>query len=133
MSEPLVKVAESSIVDQFLNKSLDYLGSAEAFLKAEVPSFIQEFMSWKMYESSFGLTVCLIGIIVSILLSIYFFKKTLKFEDYDAAFFCKIMVFVSGTLTSILLISAISYTKDIIKLKVAPRVYLLEQIKHITK
>lgn len=124
MSQVTETVSNSSnIVDQFLNKSLEYLNSAEAFLKAEVPAFIQELIQWEFYNAlgwgliQFGMLSITIFVIYKIIKS----KDYIEFTILPIAF--SIIVFT-------LMVFNIN---TIIKIKVAPRVFLLEEVRQLVK
>lgn len=110
------------ITDQFLSKSLEYLGSTEAFLKAEVPAFIQEFITWKFYENGADIILCIFGLFLMYKLSKILIKETLE-PFIVATGFCGV----------ILGVQLYCSTLNMIKIKVAPRVYMLEQVKSLIK
>lgn len=117
----------STISDQFLNKALEYLSSAEAFLKAEVPAFIQELLLWNFYES---LVFLVVGVLLLVAAGVLFYKpiKAKYFEDHHGPMVIfGFMFFLIGTGM------VISNGLDMIKIKVAPRVFLLQEVKNLTR
>ena len=132
MSNPTETVvnAAPTIVDQFLSKSLEYLSSAEAFLKAEVPAFIQEFMTWKFYEALFYFGLWVIPTIVACSIGVFSYRKYKNTGVKDNLEFATFIITV-GFLA--LFINSLVNLPVIIKLKVAPRVFLLEEVRSLTK
>jgi purine-cytosine permease-like protein len=125
-----------SILDQFLNKSLEYLSSAEAFLKAEVPAFVQEFMTWKYYEAMLSIGSKLFIAIILIIAANLLYKryKKLYTEDRHDPDFVPYIVFsiVSGIAAFCMVVSLWEPIHTMVKIKVAPRVFLIEQVKELT-
>jgi heme/copper-type cytochrome/quinol oxidase subunit 2 len=136
MSEQ-IQVAATPIMDQFLVKSLEYLGSAEAFLKSEVPAFIQEFITWKIYEAYLGLTVEILVLVGLICLSFFLVKKNAEYkkehrynEGNPAYEIPQVFIAIVGL---VMLIAIICDLHTIVKIKVAPRVFLLEEVRKLTR
>lgn len=123
------------ILDQFLAKSLEYPGSAEAFLKSEVPAFIQEFMAWQFYQSVFMASICLIALTVGIILVVRINKASAAYKkerDYEKdSHTVGRMVSIVGIVLSSVFLSGNIHT--LIKIKVAPRVFLLEEVRSLTR
>lgn len=126
---------DNSIVNNFLSKILSYLESAEAFLKAEIPAFVQEFMNWHLYEAIFYLSIWVISAVICFALALKFSKLNTKYRldnrdrsnsDYEGM--C--VTFIVFGLC--LILSSCINIHTIIKLKVAPRVFLLEEVRDMT-
>lgn len=115
------------ILDQFLNKTVEYLSSAEAFLKAEVPTFVQEYMNWIFYSSLFNVIIFLLGAVIAA----YFINKICKIEypsDEESG------IFIVSCIALVLFSTIIFFeAKRVIKIVVAPRVILLEEVRDLIK
>jgi len=118
-----IVAAAPNVMDQFLNKSIEYLSSAEAFLKAEVPAFIQEFMTWKLYESVIDLvgTVVLIGILSFSCNKFYKANKKHNENKYGSHEGLVMGFIMTGLAAFALLVALAQPIQKIIKIKVAPR------------
>lgn len=118
-------------VDQFLTKSLEYLSSAEAFLKAEMPEFIKELLAWSFYNAMFKGIILLVLFIGFAILSFTFYKKHLKkpVDCYDLG------TFLIGGLAFIFIFGGllVCQIQTMIKIKLAPRVFLIEQVRDLTR
>jgi hypothetical protein len=122
MSKATEQVVDTSaeILNGFLTKSVEYLNSAEAFLKAEVPSFIQEYMAWEFYSALFSGSLWLIATIFLIWIGV----KLIKARNHDNMP-GEIALLVAG----FTLLFTISNFYTMVKIKVAPRVYLLQELR----
>lgn len=123
------------ILDQFLQKSVEYLSSAEAFLKTEVPAFVQELLAWEFYSS----LMCAVALGLVCVISIVLF---IRFEKKDRIYFEKRGYHDSdivggqigcGAVALITFLLTFYSVHSMVKIKVAPRVYLLEQVRHLTE
>ena len=126
---------KTQIVDKFLNKALGYLESAEAFAQEQIPAFIEEVLRFKVYEESvdilWGLLFIVVGILVIYITSFRKYgdeKETLIESDEDfvpVSFFFGLLPIIFGILMGI------TSSLDVVKIKVAPRMYMLEYIKEL--
>jgi hypothetical protein len=111
----------------FLAKST---GQVYDFSKQEVPLFIQEYLAWYYYENLF---YAMMWLLTCIVLSVIAYKssKHLKLEGVvgeanalSAMFALIILVCFSISM---------KYTLDCVKVKVAPRVILMNEARHLMR
>tara|TARA_R110000850_G_scaffold268120_1_gene399380 strand:- start:157 stop:561 length:405 start_codon:yes stop_codon:yes gene_type:complete len=130
---------KEKIADQLMEKALTYLSSAEAFVGENVPKFIEELLSFKIFEHLVGYFDHVIpwGIfgIAILMLARYLFKMAVSDRN-----FCKEEEIVDTKalicfITCLLLVPtfiAISHTNHLVqayKAYKAPRVYLVDYFK----
>ena len=121
---------KEEILNKFIEKSLAYLSSAEAFLGKEVPSYIQELLTFKFYESLVFLGFGLFFIVITVLTLKYVWKLT-EDKHGDARDVPRFFIGIFGTLGIVLVtfIGLMDSSVTLIKIKTAPRVYLVEYFK----
>ena len=105
---------------QFINKALEYLNSAEAFLKAEVPAYVQELLIYNFYSNLFMLISCIMGQLI-----IFFIVYKLYKKHYIVS---EIMAVIIPVLTIVMIVNGVRSVDKLIKIKVAPRVFLIEHL-----
>lgn len=112
---------KEELLNSFTAKALEYLNSAEAFLKAEVPAYVQELLLYNFYSNLIGLIPLLIGASICIFI-LYKARKYVNNPDVIFALFPAIALVLC-------LAGAFDNINTIIKIKVAPRVFLIEHLK----
>lgn len=115
---------DKSILDAFLGKTLEYLNSTEAFLQKNVPAYVEELLLFNFYSALFGAIVT-VSILAIALIFLWNYVRKYKHLSDDAAFFHGVGIFMVITIFGIA-----SYCNILtaIKIKVAPRVYLVEKV-----
>jgi len=106
-------------------------GVAQAvdFALQQTPLVVQEFLSWKMGDAIFNCIFYSIGVIILLGAIIWLKKKLEKLEPYEpeVVIYSLTIVFCIG-----LAVASMIPIKDnietIIKIKLAPRVYILEYV-----
>lgn len=99
------------------------------FAIQQAPAVVQEFLSWKMGDAIFNCIFYSITVIILLSITIWAKKKiqTLKFYDDTIIVFSFILlfsvVFAVGSMISIK-----NSIETIIKIKLAPRVYIIEYV-----
>jgi len=126
---------KEQILNQFMEKLLHYVNSAEIFANKNVPLYIEELLKYKMYDS---ITVIIISIIVLFIAVAYFVfaLKTIKIDERIGCYtdFSTFKV----TSSSMVLVGAIILfvinlsicTRRIIKINTAPRVYVIDYLRN---
>lgn len=128
------------ITNEFLNKTLEYLNSAEAFLQKNVPAYVEELLVFDFYEAVFYSALPLVLLVITGILFYFtmkiFINKDNKFSRESSEFSGACSVIIGMALAVLLIFSAITVPENIIKavkIKVAPRVYLVEKISSMVK
>lgn len=100
------------------------LGKAATFAYEQAPLLVQEFLTWKIIDNLF-----IIGLMIFAIVGLGYLAKwvhnTPKITEGDPLAYV-IGVFVPIIFSVLLFFLAVSHVKDICKIKVAPRVYLIE-------
>ena len=99
------------------------------FALQQTPLVVQEFLSWKMGDAIFNCIFYSIGLIILLGLIIWLKKKLEKLEDYqpEIVIYSLTIVFCIG-LAVASTIPIKSNIETIIKIKLAPRVYIIEYV-----
>ena len=101
----------------------------------EIPSFITEFLTWRFYENVISIAVYLLLIVVAaiviakVLIPLIKFINSTSYEEL-IGFPIAVIVLVSGAL---LVNFPVEEIKDCVKIKVAPKVYLIEEAAKLIK
>lgn len=116
---------KQELENQLALKALEYLKSAEAFAKAEIPSYLKEILQYEIYSSAVGIVFSLLVLGVSA----WVFKKSSSdgkregiWEDRDRYFPLRMLALIGSLMA---LMALMCETPSLIKALVAPRVYLL--------
>lgn len=99
------------------------------FAIQQAPTVVQEFLSWKMGDAIFNCIFYSIAVIILLSIFIQVMKKVkvLKFHDDIIIVYSFILVFCIGfAVASTITIK--SNVETIIKIKLAPRVYIIEYV-----
>ena len=124
---------------KYLEVGADRLGRGAAFVEAEIPLVVQEYLSWYWWENTIGVVMDILFIILVILLvkaCMYSYKR-LEAEEFDGD--CNWwggLVCSSVAALVIAVITSISLSLDVqnlVKVSVAPRVVILEKIAEVAK
>lgn len=130
---------KEEVANKLMEKALSYLNSAEAFVGDNVPKYIEELLSFKIFEHLVGyfdhaIPWSVIGIIVIILA-----KYLLKTADLDRNFCkekdiseAKMFIIMASCILLIPTFIAITNTDQLLqayKAYKAPRVYLVDYFK----
>ena len=104
------------------------IASSVDFLSQQTPQIIDEFLRWKTAEALLYIGVFLLVLIIAIIVAKLISKgiKTNKFDNDDTAMILMWVLRIVPLVAFIICLSVNSFT--IIKIKVAPRVYLIEYV-----
>lgn len=127
-------------MNEIIQKTLEYLNSAEAFLTAQVPDFINQFLMWCFYEKLFFIALFPILFLFFLTITIIL-KRTLPAKENfylgspttPHGFLYVISYILTVVAIIISLVSIPFNTYDLIKIKVAPKVYLVEKVMDMVK
>lgn len=114
------------------NWIIEQASNVTNWANAEVPLVIQEFLIWNFYSGLINIVGILVflGIVFSLCIK---FKKniieTFKYDDFLTAVISIITIFCAIFST----VGLFSNVKDIIQIKVAPKVYLVEKAAELIK
>lgn len=118
------------LTHKFMEKALVYLESSEAFLKDNVPSYIEEVLSFKMITELMDCLWC----IPLFLLTLAFYKlarqayvKVKTLEDIDVIAYSLFGI----TSISIGFLTFLTSLQDVIQVYVAPKMYLIEYFRRM--
>lgn len=127
------------LVNELLQKALQYFNSAEAFATKEIPLYVQELLQFKFVEhllDSIGFSLAL-GLFFTLFFSCMIVllrygnsQGNIDNEYSEDAFKFGRKVFISTFIISILLVFTFNdNTIQAYKAKYAPRVYLMDYLK----
>lgn len=131
--------------DTLQQQVFDYIKSAAEkigeFAANEIPPFVEEFLTWKFWEASIEAAFWGIPVLVSLVWLIFYCKKTFHWavemdknsKSYDSCWILIPVVSTCAAIAMFFLCAPYSQIKDMIQIKVAPKVYLLEQAAKIIK
>jgi hypothetical protein len=126
--EVIVKVV--SISEKALGKALEYIERTESFVTEQAPLLVQEILAWGFAENLIyaGIwTVLCLGLSYGL----YRLIKVLCHEGGDEEDFVIPVVIIGGGTNILLWVVAFSYILEVVKISVAPRLYLLEVFKSL--
>ncbi len=114
---------------QRILETIDYSGGlikqGIEFSKEQAPLVVQEFLTWSFWNACISTVLYSIMAVVLIGCAIRFWKKAFKLSEdtWMPVFFVNIIGVIIGTVAIFL---AIDNFRDAVKVKLAPRVYLIE-------
>jgi len=116
-------------IDQFATKLLGYLESTELFLADQMPDFVNQFIAYETWKVEWLFKVWLsLLIILAVVQVINFIVLIVK--NIDEFLYLLAWVGILGTISLMLTIGAY---KDLKKLEIAPKVYMIEAAKDMIK
>jgi TRAP-type C4-dicarboxylate transport system permease small subunit len=104
------------------------------FAKEQIPEFIQQLIRWQIGTNIFKLIVCIILLTLAIWLGVKYFsiiiKKWYEFDEIHIAF---LVSWILGTVFMGIMsfIYIICNTSNLLKLWLAPKVFLIEYLSNI--
>lgn len=107
------------------------------FATSEIPPFINEYLNWKFWEAGIGCVFWMVPWLMALYFICrvrYFFNLADKYSKSSEGFTGFIFIIV-GVLSIPTIIFAFpkEEIKDMIQIKIAPKVYLIEKAKDIIK
>lgn len=128
---------------ELTNKMIEWIEAAGQkigdFATQEIPPFIHEYLNWKFWEAIVNASIGFFFVILGLIWFIFFCKKVFKWsiqkdsKGYDTAW--TLIPTASCVLAMCGIIFGFPYApiKDIIQIKVAPKVFLIEKASSILK
>jgi hypothetical protein len=123
-------------VTEYIKVSAEKIGD---FASKEIPPFIHEYITWKFYENLFPITLYVLFLLILTLVVCKFITPFWRWafntseKENDRIYF--IGPAIATFLMTVVVLFAFPYDniKNCIQIKVAPKVYLLEQVTEIIK
>lgn len=107
------------------------------FTSNEIPPFIHEYLNWKFFEAGFDLMTKMIFVAIGLFIIVKWkslFNWAKKYENKSEGFsWVGFVMPLVGATALILFSSPLQEIKDMVQIKVAPKVYLLERASEIVK
>lgn len=108
--------------EEILKELFEYVKNTEAFVKEQAPLVVQEMIRYGWIDSLCGLGLSIL-FITAISLALYFYPFP---ED---AFYKIPAQIVGGYLIFVCVMMGMNMSANLIKITVAPRLYIIDQIK----
>ena len=125
--------------DQIIEYMKISINKIEDFTVKEIPPFIHEYITWKFYENLLPITLFTLLLLVLTILTCKYItpfwrwaSETSK-KEQDTIYFLFPVVVTCLMVVVILITFPYNNIKNCIQIKVAPKVYLLEQVTKIIK
>lgn len=104
------------------------------FIQEQTPLLIQEYLNWVFWNNVITVFVILLFLIPSLIISVKTLRKTNFLGCFDHNWVITITFgMISFVSTMVFTIEGLSSIKEAIKVKVAPRVVIMEKLKELTK
>ena len=114
------------------NWIIEQASNVTNWANAEVPLFIQEFLIWNFYSGLINIVGILILLVITFGLYIKFKKYLVESFKNGEPLMALSLVFIIP-LVIFLVIGLFCSVKDVIQIKVAPKVYLIEKAAEMIK
>lgn len=120
---------------EWVSKTAETIGD---FAAKEIPPFINEYLTWKFYEAAFGAACAGFVLLLCVIFWVFFLKKLIMwgYENNKASEgFVWLPVGLSSVASVALFFSFFprQEIKDMIQIRYAPKVYLLEKAGELYK
>jgi hypothetical protein len=133
-----LKVQSAQITTEFMGWLKDAASDAASFVAGQTPLFVQEFLSWHFYRACLYSFLTLVPVILLLVVFGHFWKWSKELKPvYDMDMGPK-----TGKIMSLLLFIPIGlifcfgtmgHAEEAIKIKVAPRVYLVDWLSETVR
>lgn len=116
----------------FIRKTAE---NAEGFVVEQAPLFIQEYLQYHFILSLVGFIVSLIAGIILIIFPFWLWKFTRSWTDEEAQSLVRGIGCIVPPIVGILILGAITFQNGMtcVKIKVAPRVYIVDTLLNKAK
>lgn len=121
---------------KYLNHLEDLAGKTEDFAAEQVPLYIQELLTWMFWDSVMCAAFAALILVISLVLVGFGFKlleHAKKTKDDGLEFFGGMTVILMAILAVVCLLPICINTKQAVKISVAPRVVIVEELKKLTR
>ncbi len=122
-------------INNFINEMTSILKSTKGFVLEQAPDIFNQILAYNLISSIVLICICILVLLI-VGLSIYFsYKHYLKskatYKSYTVDYMAMHMFVMIITIVSFFSISTSIF--EIIKIKTAPKIYLLEYFSSVTK
>ena len=127
--------------EQLTAKVLEYLSNTEAFLSAQVPDFIHQYLLWNFYSSIFFIVFSLLVAVASWAIWAHLNRQVIKnkadnrpdFDPYgdpqtNLGWFWVVTLICSILASLFAFISTCTNIPELIKITVSPKVFLVDSL-----
>lgn len=115
-------------MEKMIEKLLEYLNNTDAFFKEQAPDFVNQLLAFEIWRTQFGLTFGLSFLVLClVLVAIGAIGIKRNWECAPGLFIFAVPVFLLGMILSL------SYYNDLKQLELAPKVYLLKEVRRLVR
>lgn len=110
--------------DEITQKILEYVNKTEMFVQTELPVFISEYLAWHFWSSVVGIVIGVVLLLLAhcCLFLLHYFVCKKNHEEGWVLMVPAVILIAAG------LCSIISNTYNVVKVTVAPRVYIVDKL-----
>lgn len=123
---------KENITHEVISRAIEYVEAIIDFSKEQVPLLVQEILAKGIAMQIMNILFCILVILAGSVISIITYKKYRKCQDEELK---EIYLYPTILIPFTLLVLAFPllfiFTKDLISIWIAPRVYVLNQLKHL--
>ena len=105
------------------------------FATKEIPPFIHEYLQWKFFEACYYTIIPIVCLLISLYILRYGIKLLSSEKDYGGFEIVPVIIGSLFTLCAFIatIVNCIPNLKTAVQIKIAPKVYLIEQASEIIK
>jgi len=106
-----------NLTKDMLTEVLEMVKSTKNFTVEQAPDYIKQLLAYQLISNCASIVICALFIIASIIIPFYF-------NDFAVNLFCGVAIFV-------FFVGSILNINNIIKIKVAPKVFIVDYISNL--
>jgi len=111
---------------ELVQKIIEYLEKSECFILSQAPDFIQQLMNYESLSCIIGMSVCGIIISLAVFISVFSICNPRKDEHGFRTLGSTYLCFMPLIASCMFILPIYNYASMLIKINVAPKVFLLE-------
>jgi H+/Cl- antiporter ClcA len=116
-----------------IEATTEFMRTSKDFASEQIPLYVQELLTWGFWDAIISCVFCLATALLSLAIMTVVFKKFRAFlkHENDPVFAVVVQIFVIIICLTVLALPIkgfIMHGKEAIKIKVAPRVYLVDEV-----
>lgn len=112
----------------FLIEAAKQTGSDVAsFVREQAPDVVEQILRWKMIDNVTGLSIMLFLLIIAVWFAFFFNKLRKEHNEWTPG------VIISSFISIGLVIGCLAFTSTIMKIKMAPKVVVIDYITDVVK
>jgi uncharacterized membrane protein len=120
--------------DENIKKMIEWVESSSSFIQGQIPDYIEQLLRYKMISTWVNIGILSVLVIVCSSLCIWCVWKGSTYEkSYDIPALIFVGSFIPGMFSLITAIGLISEIQDLIRLYIAPKVYVLNHLTGLIK